>query len=198
MDTGIKKQVDDYIADQSRLQQLRFVTCGSIADGKSTLIGRILYESGLIRQDELNAWQTNIEKTGTEGEENNFALLVDGLSEEREQGHTIDVAYRYFATEQRKFIVADAPGDESYTRNMVTGASTADVAVILVDATRGILNQTRRHSFIASLLGIKYAVLAVNKMDKVDFEKSVFDNIVADYYSFTDKLAFESITAMPI
>ena len=198
MDEDVQKQVEGYIDNQSRLTQLRFVTCGSKGDGKSTLVGRLLYESGLVLQDQLDEWETNTEKTGTEGKETVLALLVDGLSEEREQRHTIDVGYRYFATEQRKFIVADAPGDESYTPNMVTAASTADVAVILVDATQGILNQTRRHSFIASLLGVKHAVLAVNKMDKVDFEQRVFDDIVEDYNSFTDKLEFETITPIPL
>lgn len=198
MGADIQQRIDDYIDDQVQLTQLRFITCGSVDDGKSTLIGRILYEAHELFEDQLSALKSDSKKMGTQGGNMDLALLVDGLNAEREQGITIDVAYRYFATEHRKFIVADAPGHEQYTRNMVTGASTADVAVILVDATQGILPQTRRHSFIASLLGIKHAVLAINKMDKVDFDATIFQNIVEAYQSFTDKLDFESITPIPL
>ncbi len=198
MGTDVQKQVDSYIEKQAQLAQLRFITCGSVDDGKSTLIGRMLYESQLIFDDQINALRNDSIKMGTQGKDIDLALLVDGLSAEREQGITIDVAYRYFSTEHRKFIVADAPGHEQYTRNMVTGASSADVVVILVDATQGILTQTRRHSFIASLLGIKHAVLAVNKMDKVDFDETMFQQIVENFQSFSDKLEFESITPIPL
>ncbi len=198
MGTDIQKRIDEYIGNQAQLAQLRFITCGSINDGKSTLIGRMLYEAELIFQDQVNVLKSDSVKMGSQGRDIDLALLVDGLSAEREQGITIDVAYRYFSTEHRKFIVADTPGHEQYTRNMVTGASTADVAVILVDATLGILPQTRRHSFIASLLGIKHAVLAVNKMDKVDFDEAIFRDIVEAYQSFTDKLVFDSVTPIPL
>ena len=198
MGTDIQQRIDEYISNQSQLAQLRFITCGSVDDGKSTLIGRILYESELVSEDQVNALKSDSIKMGTQGKEIDLALLVDGLSAEREQGITIDVAYRYFATEHRKFIVADTPGHEQYTRNMVTGASTADVAVILVDASQGILTQTRRHSFIVSLLGIKHVVLAVNKMDIVDFDESIFQDIVENYQAFTDKLEFESVTPIPL
>ncbi len=198
MGADIQQRIDEYIGHQEQLAQLRFITCGSVDDGKSTLIGRMLYEADLIFEDQINALKSDSIKMGTQGKDIDPALLVDGLSAEREQGITIDVAYRYFATEHRKFIVADTPGHEQYTRNMVTGASTADVAVILVDATQGILPQTRRHSFIASLFGIKHVVLAVNKMDKVDFDETVFQSIVENYQSFTDKLEFESITPIPL
>ena len=198
MGTDIQQRVDQYIDNQAQLAQLRFITCGSVHDGKSTLIGRMLYESQLIFDDQIKALKNDSINMAAQGKDIDLALLVDGLSAEREQGITIDVAYRYFSTEHRKFIVADTPGHEQYTRNMVTGASTADVAVILVDATQGILTQTRRHSFIASLLGIKHAVLAVNKMDKVDFDETIFRDIVETYQSFTDKLEFESISPIPI
>jgi len=198
MGTDIQVQIDSYINHQAALPQLRFITCGSVDDGKSTLIGRLLYEAQKITDDQINSLIIESIKQGTQGKDIDFALLVDGLSAEREQGITIDVAYRYFSTDHRKFIVADTPGHEQYTRNMVTGASTADVVVILVDATQGILAQTRRHSFIASLLGIKHAVLAVNKMDKVDFNETTFEEIVESYQSFTDKLQFESIMPIPV
>ncbi len=198
MGTDIQDQIDGYINHQAALPQLRFITCGSVDDGKSTLIGRLLYEAQKITDDQINSLKNESIKQGTQGKDIDFALLVDGLSAEREQGITIDVAYRYFSTDHRKFIVADTPGHEQYTRNMVTGASTADVAVILVDATQGVLAQTRRHSFIASLLGIKHAVLAVNKMDKVDVDETVFEEIVETYQSFTDSLQFESITSIPV
>ncbi|MBL4711939.1 MAG: sulfate adenylyltransferase subunit CysN [Gammaproteobacteria bacterium] len=196
--SDIQQRVDTYIDEQSKLDLLRFITCGSVDDGKSTLIGRILYEAQLIFEDQVSALKNDSKKHGTQGEDIDFALLVDGLAAEREQGITIDVAYRFFNTDHRKFIVADTPGHEQYTRNMVTGASTADVAVILVDASQGILTQTRRHSFITSLLGIKHIVLAVNKMDLVDYSQSDFDAIVEAYGVFSAELSFESVTAIPM
>ncbi|MCW5704057.1 MAG: sulfate adenylyltransferase subunit CysN [Bradyrhizobium sp.] len=177
---------------------LRFLTCGSVDDGKSTLIGRMLYEQGLIFDDHMTALQSDSRKHGTTGEEIDFALLLDGLEAEREQGITIDVAYRYFATPRRHFIVADAPGHEQYTRNMATGASNSDLAVILVDASKGLMPQTRRHAIIASLLGIRYIVLAVNKIDLVDFRQDVFDRIVAEFTAFAATLAFKDIRPIPL
>jgi bifunctional enzyme CysN/CysC len=194
----LQDRVDAYIANQARLDLLRFITCGSVDDGKSTLIGRMLYEAQLIFEDQVTSLKADSKRQGTQGGDIDFALLVDGLAAEREQGITIDVAYRFFNTDRRKFIVADTPGHEQYTRNMVTGASTADVAVILVDATQGVLTQTRRHSFIASLLGIRHVVLAVNKMDLVDYDRETFDAITAAYEQFAEQLAFESITAIPL
>ena len=190
--------IDQYLETQSRLDLLRFITCGSVDDGKSTLIGRMLFEAQLIFEDQVAALKNESRHHGTQGGDIDFALLVDGLAAEREQGITIDVAYRFFATDHRKFIVADTPGHEQYTRNMATGASTADVAVILVDAHNGVLTQTRRHSFICSLLGIRHVALAVNKMDLVGFDRAVFDAIVADYRAFAKDLAFEEITAIPL
>jgi bifunctional enzyme CysN/CysC len=177
---------------------LRFITCGSVDDGKSTLIGRLLYDSKMIFDDQLSALEAASKKSGTQGEAIDFALLVDGLAAEREQGITIDVAYRFFATEKRKFIVADTPGHEQYTRNMVTGASTADLAVLLVDARQGILTQTRRHAYLVHLLGIKHIVLAVNKMDLVDFDQARFDEIVADFADFAASLNMVPPLAIPI
>jgi bifunctional enzyme CysN/CysC len=177
---------------------LRFITCGSVDDGKSTLIGRLLYESKQLLDDQLAALEDDSRRIGTQGGALDFALLVDGLSAEREQGITIDVAYRYFATEHRKFIVADTPGHPQYTRNMVTGASTADVAVLLVDARKGILAQTRRHSHLASLLGIRHVAVAVNKMDLVDYAEKPFRTIVDEYTAFAKALRFDSITGLPI
>ncbi|WP_235897543.1 sulfate adenylyltransferase subunit CysN [Neoaquamicrobium microcysteis] len=177
---------------------LRFLTCGSVDDGKSTLIGRLLYDTRLIFEDQLAALERDSRKHGTTGDEIDFALLVDGLEAEREQGITIDVAYRFFATPKRKFIVADTPGHEQYTRNMTTGASTADLAVVLIDARKGVLPQTRRHSFIASALGIRHILLAVNKIDLVDYDQSVFDRIVADYRAFATDLGFASIVPVPV
>jgi bifunctional enzyme CysN/CysC len=177
---------------------LRFITCGSVDDGKSTLIGRLLYDSKMIFEDQLDALQSDSKKVGTQGQEIDFALLVDGLAAEREQGITIDVAYRFFNTEKRKFIVADCPGHEQYTRNMVTGASTADLAVILIDARKGVLVQTRRHSYLCHLIGIKNIVLAVNKMDLVDYSQDVFDKIVEEYGEFAREIGIESFTALPI
>ena len=194
----VRDRVDAYIANQSSLDLLRFITCGSVDDGKSTLIGRMLFEAQLVFEDQVTALRSDSKKMGTQGGDIDFALLVDGLAAEREQGITIDVAYRFFSTDHRKFIVADTPGHEQYTRNMVTGASTADVAVILVDASQGVLTQTRRHSFITSLLGIKQVVLAVNKMDLVAFDQRVFDDIVESYTAFAEQLDFEAVTAIPL
>jgi bifunctional enzyme CysN/CysC len=177
---------------------LRFITCGSVDDGKSTLIGRLLYDTKLIFDDQLTALTADSKRLGTQGENIDFALLVDGLAAEREQGITIDVAYRYFATPQRKFIVADTPGHEQYTRNMVTGASTADAAVILIDARKGVLTQTRRHSFLAQLIGIRHFVLAVNKMDLVDYDQARFDAIVGDYAAFAHKAGVKDFIAVPL
>lgn len=194
----ISEDIEAYLAQHQNKELLRFITCGSVDDGKSTLIGRLLYDSKMIFEDQLAALEADSRKSGTQGQEIDFALLVDGLAAEREQGITIDVAYRFFATEKRKFIVADTPGHEQYTRNMVTGASTADAAVILVDARKGILVQTRRHSYLAHLLGIKNLILAVNKMDLVDFSKEIFDEIVDDYRHFASEIGIESFTAIPI
>jgi bifunctional enzyme CysN/CysC len=177
---------------------LRFLTCGSVDDGKSTLIGRLLYDSKLILEDHLAALERDSTRFGTTGEDLDLALLVDGLEAERQQGITIDVAYRFFTTDRRSFIVADTPGHEQYTRNMATGASTADLAVILIDARKGVLTQTRRHSYICSLLGVRHVVLAVNKIDLVDFDRAIFDNIVADYKLFSETLNFASITPIPM
>ncbi|WP_417594021.1 sulfate adenylyltransferase subunit CysN [Parasphingorhabdus sp.] len=194
----IAEDIDAYLAQHQNKELLRFITCGSVDDGKSTLIGRLLYDSKMIFEDQLAALEADSKKSGTQGQDIDFALLVDGLAAEREQGITIDVAYRFFATEKRKFIVADTPGHEQYTRNMVTGASTADAAVILVDARKGILVQTRRHSYLAHLLGIKNLILAVNKMDLVDFSQETFDSIARDYGRFAAEIGIESFTAIPI
>ncbi len=190
--------VEAYLLAQESKDLLRFITCGSVDDGKSTLIGRLLYEAKLLFDDQLTALERDSRKFGTQGGDLDFALLVDGLAAEREQGITIDVAYRNFTTDKRKFIVADTPGHEQYTRNMATGASTADLAVILIDARKGVLTQTRRHSFIVSLLGIREVVLAVNKMDLVGYDRSVFQRIEADYRQFAGNLAFERILCIPI
>ncbi|WP_172122822.1 sulfate adenylyltransferase subunit CysN [Devosia sp. 919] len=187
-----------YLTRHEEKDLLRFLTCGSVDDGKSTLIGRLLYDTKLLMEDQLATLERDSRKHGTVGEDIDFALLVDGLEAEREQGITIDVAYRFFATDKRKFIVADTPGHEQYTRNMATGASTADLAVILIDARKGVLTQTRRHSFITSLLGIRNIVLAVNKIDLVDYSQDVFDRIVADYQSFAAGLNFAAITPIPL
>ncbi|MGH6760507.1 MAG: sulfate adenylyltransferase subunit CysN [Phyllobacterium sp.] len=190
--------VEEFLAEQENKSLLRFLTCGSVDDGKSTLIGRLLYDTKLIFEDQLATLQNDSRKQGANGAEIDFSLLVDGLEAEREQGITIDVAYRFFATPRRKFIVADTPGHEQYTRNMATGASTADLAIVLVDARQGILRQTRRHSFIASLLGIRHIVLAVNKIDLVYYSQDVFDTIVADYLEFARHLGFQSIQPIPL
>jgi bifunctional enzyme CysN/CysC len=187
-----------WLRAQSRKSLLRFITCGSVDDGKSTLIGRLLYESRLLLEDQLEALASDSRKLGTQGEELDFALLVDGLAAEREQGITIDVAYRFFDTERRKYIVADTPGHEQYTRNMVTGASTADLAVILVDARKGVLTQTRRHSYLVSLLGIRRIVLAVNKMDLVGYAASVFEDVERAYRQFAARIGLTEIVAIPV
>jgi len=200
MSHAITADVDilDYLATHERKSLLRFITCGSVDDGKSTLIGRLLYDTKLVYEDQLSALQADSKKFGTQGERIDFALLVDGLAAEREQGITIDVAYRFFSTEKRKFIVADTPGHEQYTRNMATGASTADLAIILIDARQGVLTQTRRHSYICSLLGIRNIVVAVNKMDIVGYARDVFAKIEADYRAFAAPLGFSSIVCLPI
>jgi bifunctional enzyme CysN/CysC len=190
----IAADIDAYLDAHQHKGLLRFITCGSVDDGKSTLIGRMLYEAHQVFDDHLSALAKDSRTSGTQGDEMDFALLLDGLAAEREQGITIDVAYRFFSTERRKFIVADTPGHEQYTRNMVTGASGADLAVILVDARHGVLTQTKRHSFLVSLLGIRHVVLAVNKMDLVDFDESVFDRIVSDYRSFIGTLNIADVT----
>jgi bifunctional enzyme CysN/CysC len=190
--------VRDYLALQEQKTLLRFLTCGSVDDGKSTLIGRLLYDTKLIFEDQLLALERDSRRHGTTGEDIDFALLVDGLEAEREQGITIDVAYRFFATPKRKFVVADTPGHEQYTRNMATGASTADAAVVLVDARQGVLRQTRRHSIIASLLGIRHVVLAVNKIDLVDFDRATFERIADEYRTFAESLGFGTIEAIPL
>jgi bifunctional enzyme CysN/CysC len=187
-----------YLKQHEEKSLLRFITCGSVDDGKSTLIGRLLYDSKMIFEDQLNALEADSKKMGTQGQDIDFALLVDGLAAEREQGITIDVAYRFFSTEKRKFIVADTPGHEQYTRNMATGASTADVAILLIDARKGVLTQTRRHSFIASLLGIKNIVLAVNKIDLVDYSEQVVRDIEAEYREFSKDFGFTDITPIPL
>ena len=197
-DALIASDIDAYLEAHQHKSLLRFITCGSVDDGKSTLIGRLLYDSKMIFEDQLAALESDSKKMGTQGQEIDFALLVDGLAAEREQGITIDVAYRFFTTEKRKFIVADTPGHEQYTRNMVTGASTADLAVILIDARKGVLTQTRRHSYLAHLLGIRHIVLAVNKMDLVDYDVLRYENIVEDYACFARDIGIESFTPIPI
>ncbi|ANK12029.1 sulfate adenylyltransferase subunit CysN [Erythrobacter neustonensis] len=197
-DALIAEDIDAYLAAHQNKSLLRFITCGSVDDGKSTLIGRLLYDSKMIFEDQLAALESDSKRHGTQGQEIDFALLVDGLAAEREQGITIDVAYRFFATEKRKFIVADTPGHEQYTRNMVTGASTADLAVILIDARKGVLQQTRRHSYLVHLLGIRHVVLAVNKMDLVGYDRAVFDSIVEDYRAFASSIGITDFTAIPI
>ncbi len=190
--------IDAYLERHERKSMLRFITCGSVDDGKSTLIGRLLYDSKLVFEDHLAALESDSKKVGTQGGELDFALLVDGLAAEREQGITIDVAYRFFSTERRKFIVADTPGHEQYTRNMVTGASTVDLAVILIDARKGVLTQTRRHSYLVSLLGIRHVVLAVNKLDLVGYSKEIFDQIESDYRAFAAEIGLHDITCIPL
>ncbi|MEZ5709304.1 MAG: sulfate adenylyltransferase subunit CysN [Blastomonas sp.] len=197
-DALIAEDIDAYLETHQHKTMLRFITCGSVDDGKSTLIGRLLYDSKMIFEDQLAALESDSKRVGTQGQEIDFALLVDGLAAEREQGITIDVAYRFFATEKRKFIVADCPGHEQYTRNMVTGASTADLAVILIDARKGVLVQTRRHSFLCRQLGIRNIVLAVNKMDLIGYDQAKYDAIVADYAAFAESIGIGNFTAMPI
>ncbi|MET3712543.1 bifunctional enzyme CysN/CysC [Sphingomonas trueperi] len=197
-DALIASDISAYLELHQHKSLLRFLTCGSVDDGKSTLIGRLLYDSKQIFEDQLSALENDSKRVGTQGQAIDFALLVDGLAAEREQGITIDVAYRFFATEKRKFIVADTPGHEQYTRNMVTGASTADLAVILIDARKGVLTQTRRHSFLAHLLGIRHLVVAVNKMDLVDYDQAVFERIVDDYAEFAQSIGIQDFTPIPI
>jgi bifunctional enzyme CysN/CysC len=197
-DDLLATDIEGYLDAHEHKSMLRFITCGSVDDGKSTLIGRLLYDSKLVFEDHLTALESDSKKVGTQGGELDFALLVDGLAAEREQGITIDVAYRFFSTEQRKFIVADTPGHEQYTRNMVTGASTAELAVILIDARQGVLTQTRRHSYLVSLLGIRHVVLAVNKLDLVDYSQAVFDTIEADYRAFAREIGLDDIVAIPL
>jgi bifunctional enzyme CysN/CysC len=198
VDDLIAEDIDAYLDQHQHKTMLRFITCGSVDDGKSTLIGRLLYDAKMIFEDQLDALTADSKKVGTQGQDIDFALLVDGLAAEREQGITIDVAYRFFSTEKRKFIVADTPGHEQYTRNMVTGASTADLAVILIDARKGVLTQTRRHSYLAHLIGIRNVVLAVNKMDLVDYSQEVFDTIVSEYTDFANSIGIERFVAVPI
>jgi bifunctional enzyme CysN/CysC len=190
--------IEAFFVEQQDQDLLRFITCGSVDDGKSTLIGRLLWEAQHLFDDQLTTLQSDSKKFGTQGEDIDFALLVDGLAAEREQGITIDVAYRFFATTKRKFIVADTPGHEQYTRNMVTGASTADIAILLVDARAGMLTQTKRHAFLSSLMGIRHVALAINKMDLVDFKQSVYEQISQEFKSFAQDFGFESITTIPV
>jgi len=199
-DDLVAGDVEAYLRRHESKSMLRFITCGSVDDGKSTLIGRLLYDAKLVFSDQLAALEADSKKVGTQGGELDFALLVDGLAAEREQGITIDVAYRFFSTERRKFIVADTPGHEQYTRNMVTGASTADLAVILIDARKGVLTQTRRHSYLVSLLGIRKVVVAINKLDLVDYSREVFDGIEADYRAFAAQIGLDgaAITCIPL
>ncbi|RYD25775.1 MAG: GTP-binding protein, partial [Lysobacteraceae bacterium] len=194
----IAEDIDAYLDQHQHKTMLRFITCGSVDDGKSTLIGRLLYDSKMIFEDQLAALEADSKRVGTQGQEIDFALLVDGLAAEREQGITIDVAYRFFSTEKRKFIVADTPGHEQYTRNMVTGASTADLAVILIDARKGVLTQTKRHSYLAHLIGIRNLVLAINKMDLIGYDQARYDEILAEYIEFAKSIGITSFTPMPI
>ena len=197
-DALIAEDIGAYLDRHRAASLLRFITCGSVDDGKSTLIGRLLYDSKMVFEDQLGQLEQDSRRIGTQGQDIDFALLVDGLAAEREQGITIDVAYRFFATERRRFIVADTPGHEQYTRNMVTGASTADLAVILVDARKGVLTQTRRHSHLVQLVGIRHVVLAVNKMDLVGYDRATFERIVADYRAFAAGIGMGEVTAIPI
>jgi bifunctional enzyme CysN/CysC len=194
----ISTDIEKYLKQHEKKSLLRFITCGSVDDGKSTVIGRLLYESKMLFEDQLAAIENDSKKWGTQGGDIDFALLVDGLAAEREQGITIDVAYRFFSTDRRKFIVADTPGHEQYTRNMITGASTADVAVILIDARKGVLTQTRRHSYLVSLIGIRKVVLAINKMDLVDYSQKVFDRIAEEYREFARQIGLDDITSIPL
>lgn len=193
-----KLSIKEFLDRDEQKDLLRFLTAGSVDDGKSTLIGRLLFDSKKIYEDQLDALERDSKRIGNAGEHIDYALLLDGLKAEREQGITIDVAYRYFSTNNRKFIIADTPGHEQYTRNMITGGSTANLAIILVDARTGVITQTRRHTYLVSLLGIKHVVLAVNKMDLVDFDKNIFDKIVSDYLHFVKPLGIEDITCIPL
>jgi bifunctional enzyme CysN/CysC len=191
-------ELDTWLAEQTGKSLLRFMTCGSVDDGKSTLIGRLLYDSQLILDDQLASLKKESHNRTVGDEGIDFSLLVDGLVAEREQGITIDVAYRFFSTDKRKFIVADTPGHEQYTRNMATGASNAELALVLIDARKGVLTQTRRHSFILSLIGVKHVVLVVNKIDLVDYDQEAFDRIVAEYRAFAEPLGFKTLAAVPV
>ncbi|WP_037940792.1 sulfate adenylyltransferase subunit CysN [Sulfurospirillum arcachonense] len=194
----LSTDIEEYLKVHENKELLRFITCGSVDDGKSTLIGRLLHDSKMIFEDQLEAITKDSKKSGTTGEKVDLALLVDGLASEREQGITIDVAYRYFTTDKRKFIIADTPGHEQYTRNMATGASTADLAIILIDARHGIQTQTKRHSYITSLLGIKHTVIAINKMDLVDFSEEVYEKIKTDYLHFAKEVGIKDATFIPL
>ena len=194
----IDQDIESYLKIHEHKSLLRFITCGSVDDGKSTLIGRLLYDSKMIFEDQLQALESDSKRFGTQGQNIDFALLVDGLTAEREQGITIDVAYRFFSTEKRKYIVADTPGHEQYTRNMITGASTADLAIVLIDARQGVLTQTRRHTYLVSLVGIRQIVLAVNKMDLVSFDQNTYDRIIAEYQDFAQKLGIKDVMPIPI
>ena len=194
----IAEDIELYLKSHENKSLLRFITCGSVDDGKSTLIGRLLYESKMLFEDQLTQLEADSKKVGTQAGDLDFALLVDGLAAEREQGITIDVAYRFFSTDKRKFIVADTPGHEQYTRNMITGASTADVAVILIDGRKGVLTQTRRHSYLVSLIGIRHVVLAINKLDMVGYSEEVFNQIDKDYRAFAKNLGLQNIVSIPM
>jgi sulfate adenylyltransferase subunit 1 len=194
----IASNIQSYLHEQEHKELLRFITCGSVDDGKSTLIGRLLHDSKMIFEDQLESIKNDSKKSGTTGDRIDLALLVDGLQSEREQGITIDVAYRYFSTDKRKFIIADTPGHEQYTRNMATGASTADLAIILIDARYGIVTQTRRHSFIVRLLGIRNVVVAINKMDLLKYDRDVFEKIDTEYRAFAKELGIEKIYSVPM
>src|SRR5437868_1449962 len=194
----IETDIDAYLESHQHKSLLRFITCGSVDDGKSTLIGRLLYDSKMLFEDTLASIEADSRKWGTQGDNIDFALLVDGLAAEREQGITIDVAYRFFSTERRKFIVADTPGHEQYTRNMVTGASTADAAVLMVDARKGVLTQTRRHSYLVNLIGIRHILVAVNKMDLVDYTEKTYQRIVDDYLNFAEQIGIKDVTFIPV
>lgn len=198
MDNNSKLNIKEFLDKDEQKDLLRFLTAGSVDDGKSTLIGRLLFDSKKIYEDQLDALERDSKRVGNAGEHIDYALLLDGLKAEREQGITIDVAYRYFSTNNRKFIIADTPGHEQYTRNMITGGSTANAAIILVDARTGVITQTRRHTYLISLLGIKHLVLAVNKMDLVDFDKAVFDKIVRDFEEFVTPLGIPDVTCIPL
>ena len=196
--TLLQSDILGYLDQHEKKDMLRFLTCGSVDDGKSTLIGRLLHDSKMIFEDQLAAITKDSKKVGTTGDKVDLALLVDGLQSEREQGITIDVAYRYYSTDKRKFIIADTPGHEQYTRNMVTGASNCDVAIILIDARAGVKTQTRRHSFLVSLLGIKHVIVAINKMDLKDYSQTVYEEIKTDYLEFSKQLDIPDIQFIPL
>src|SRR5690554_6916410 len=193
-----KLDIHEFLNRDEKKDLLRLITCGSVDDGKSTLIGRLMFDSKLLYDDQLSALEKDSKRIGHAGEDIDYALLLDGMKDEREQGITIDIEYRYFSTNKRKFIIADTPGHEQYTRNMVTGASTANLAIVLVDATKGVITQTRRHTFLVSLLGIKHVVLAVNKMDLVQYSKKVFSSICEEYKSFVNQLDIPDVEFIPI